>query len=172
MEYHYKGPPAPKKFQTKVSAEKVIVTVFWNSEAVVLTDFWEEVVIVNQELWNKILKKSQKAHNEAGGQKLMSSLSNTVPGLAQVPPQLMLLHVWGLQFSHIQPIPLISLIAILLVPETEKVLGGQTLFPIMKLGCSMPVVSEERERQNLRMEFKSLSNLQKCIKVGGDYVEK
>jgi hypothetical protein len=47
VEYHYKGPPAQKKFQTKVSAEKVMVTVFWNSEGVVLTDFCEEVVIVN-----------------------------------------------------------------------------------------------------------------------------
>jgi len=36
----------------------------------------------------------------------------------------------------------------------------------------MPVVSEERERHNLRMEFKSLPKWQKCIKVGVDYVEK
>jgi hypothetical protein len=36
----------------------------------------------------------------------------------------------------------------------------------------MPVVSEERERQNLKLEFNSLSKWQKCIKVGGDYVEK
>jgi hypothetical protein len=49
-----------KKFQTKVSTEKVMVTVFWNSEGVVLTDFWEEVVIVNQEFWNKTLKKISK----------------------------------------------------------------------------------------------------------------
>jgi len=61
MEYHYKGPPAPKKFQTKVSAEKIMATVFWNSEGVVLTDFWEEVVIVNQEFWNKTLKQFSKS---------------------------------------------------------------------------------------------------------------
>jgi hypothetical protein len=45
VEYCYIRPPAPKKFQTKVSAVKVMVTVFWNSEDVVLTDFWEKVVI-------------------------------------------------------------------------------------------------------------------------------
>jgi hypothetical protein len=89
-----------------------MVTVFWNSEVVVLTDFWEKVVIVNQECWNKTLKKSQKACNEEGGRKLISSFSNTVPGLTQVPPQLMPLHVWGLESNHIQPIPLISFLAI------------------------------------------------------------
>jgi len=45
MEYCYKGLSAPKKFQTKVSAGKVMVNLFWNSEGVVLTDFWEKVVI-------------------------------------------------------------------------------------------------------------------------------
>jgi hypothetical protein len=38
MEYHHKGSPAPKKFKTKDSAEKVTWTVFWNSESVVLSD--------------------------------------------------------------------------------------------------------------------------------------
>jgi len=45
-------------------------------------------------------------------------------------------------------------------------------FLLRSQGYSMPVVSEERERQNLKMEFKSLPKWQKCIKVGGGCVEK
>jgi hypothetical protein len=42
MEYHHRGLPAPKKFKTKASAGKFMLTVFWNSEGVVLTDFLEK----------------------------------------------------------------------------------------------------------------------------------
>jgi hypothetical protein len=38
MEYRHQQSPAPKKFKTKASVGKVILTVFWNSEGVVLTN--------------------------------------------------------------------------------------------------------------------------------------
>ena len=42
MEYHHKESPQPKKFKTQVSAGKVMLTVFWNSERVILADFLEK----------------------------------------------------------------------------------------------------------------------------------
>jgi hypothetical protein len=39
MEYHRKRSPEPKKFKTKASSGKAILTVFWDSEGVALTDF-------------------------------------------------------------------------------------------------------------------------------------
>jgi len=39
MEYHHKQSPEPKKFKTKASPGKVILTVFWNSEGVALPGF-------------------------------------------------------------------------------------------------------------------------------------
>jgi hypothetical protein len=47
MEYRQKGSPAQKKFKTKASAGKVMLTVFWNSDGVVLTDFLEKGATVN-----------------------------------------------------------------------------------------------------------------------------
>jgi Transposase. len=41
MVYCYKGSPVSKKFKTKVSVGKDMVTIFWNS------DFWLKVGIVN-----------------------------------------------------------------------------------------------------------------------------
>jgi hypothetical protein len=47
MEYHHKGSPAPKKFKTKASDGKVMLTAFWNSERVVLIHFLDKGVTVN-----------------------------------------------------------------------------------------------------------------------------
>jgi len=52
MEYHRKGLPTQKKLKTKASVEKVMLTVFWNSEGVVLV-FLEKGVPLTQ---NVILK--------------------------------------------------------------------------------------------------------------------
>jgi hypothetical protein len=63
MEHAHKGSPAPKKFKTKASAGKVMLTVFWNSEGVVIADFMEKGATVNPELYIEIQKVS-KTHHE------------------------------------------------------------------------------------------------------------
>jgi histone-lysine N-methyltransferase SETMAR len=60
MEYHYKGSPVPNKFKTKASAEKVMLTVFWNSEGVVFTDFLENSATVNSECYIETLRSLKK----------------------------------------------------------------------------------------------------------------
>jgi hypothetical protein len=112
MEYCHEGSPAPNKFKTKASAEKVMLTVFWNSEGVVLTDFLENGATVNSERYIETPRNIKNASRERR-QKLMTSCFNkTRPGLTQVPPQLMSLQVWGLQCYHIQPTARTSLLAI------------------------------------------------------------
>jgi len=51
MDYHHKGLPVPKKVKTKASGEKVMLSVFWNSEGVVLTDFLDKGATVNSECY-------------------------------------------------------------------------------------------------------------------------
>jgi hypothetical protein len=112
MEYRHKGSPAPNKCKTKASAEKLMLTVFWKAEGVVLTDFLENGATVNSERYIETLRTLKNA-SRGRRQKLMKSCFNeTRSGLTQVPPQLMSLHVWGLQCYHIQPTAQISLLAI------------------------------------------------------------
>ena len=47
MEYRHKESPQLNKFKTQVSAGKVRLTVFWNSERVVLADFLEQETTIN-----------------------------------------------------------------------------------------------------------------------------
>jgi hypothetical protein len=67
MEYRHKGSPAPNKFKTKASAEKVMLTVFWNSEGIVLTDFLENGATVNSERYIESLRSLKKTHHVEGG---------------------------------------------------------------------------------------------------------
>jgi len=53
MEYCHKGSAAPKKFKTKTSAGKVMLTVFQKSEGVVLTNFLEEGATVNSKCYSE-----------------------------------------------------------------------------------------------------------------------
>ena len=67
MEYHHKGSLAPKKFKTKASAKKVMLTVIWNSGGVVLTDFLGKGTIVNSECYTETLTNIKKHITRKGG---------------------------------------------------------------------------------------------------------
>jgi len=49
MEYLHTESPQPKKFKTRVSAGKVMLTVFWNSEHVILAEFLEKETTINSQ---------------------------------------------------------------------------------------------------------------------------
>jgi hypothetical protein len=89
-----------------------MVTVFWNSEGVVLTDFWLKVVTVNPECWNKTLKKNLKKHVMRKRAEIdifleqHSAMPHTSSATTDAIARL------GLQSTHIQPIPITSLLAI------------------------------------------------------------
>jgi hypothetical protein len=70
-----------------------------------------------------------------------------MPGLKQVQPQLMPLHVWGLQCYHIQPTVRISLLGFWLVSYIEEIHQGPKFqFWWRQRGCSMPAVSGAGKR--------------------------
>jgi hypothetical protein len=67
MEYRHKRSPAPNKFKTKASAEKVVLTVFWKSEGVVLTGFLENGATMNSERYIETLRSLKKTYHKEGG---------------------------------------------------------------------------------------------------------
>ena len=109
VEYCYKGSPTPKKFKT---AGKVKLAIFWNTEGVVLTDFVGKGAILNLERWIENLKSLKNASQGRGQKLMMSYFNKTMPGLAQVPPQLIPFHVCGLQCYHIWSATCILLLSI------------------------------------------------------------
>jgi hypothetical protein len=47
MEWCHKGFPPPKKFKTKLSAGKIVTSVFWDSEGVIHVDFLPHGIKIN-----------------------------------------------------------------------------------------------------------------------------
>lgn len=67
MVYCHKGSAAPKKFKTKDSAGRVMLTVFKESEGAVLTDFLEKGAMVNSECYAETVK-NLKIHPRKGAE--------------------------------------------------------------------------------------------------------
>ena len=108
-EYYHKASPVPKKYKTKVSAGKIMLNVFLHSEGVVLFYFLEKGATVNSENYIEMLKNLTKSIMRSRAETDVC-INKTMPGLKQVPPQLMPSHIWGLQCYHIQPTVRISLL--------------------------------------------------------------
>jgi len=55
MEYHHTGSPSPKKFKTKASAGRAMLTVLWNFEGLTFTDFRVKGATVKSERYIETL---------------------------------------------------------------------------------------------------------------------
>ncbi|GFU78240.1 transposon Tf2-8 polyprotein [Trichonephila clavipes] len=49
MEYCHPGPPSVKKFETLMSATKVMLTIFWDASSVLYTEFLTKGLMVNSD---------------------------------------------------------------------------------------------------------------------------
>ena len=57
MEWRYLTSPRSKKFKSQQSAEKVMVTVFWDSVGVILVDIMSKGATINSAVYINTLKK-------------------------------------------------------------------------------------------------------------------
>ena len=57
MEWRHPTSPRSKKFKSQQSAEKVLVTVFWDSVGVILVDFMSKGATINSDVYIDTLKK-------------------------------------------------------------------------------------------------------------------
>jgi len=56
MQYRHTSSPRPKKFKTVLSAGKILLTVFWDSQKVYMTEFLEAGNIVNSARYTETIK--------------------------------------------------------------------------------------------------------------------
>ena len=56
MEYRHTSSPRPKKFKTMLSAGKILLTVFWDSQRVYMTEFLEAGKTVNSARYIETIK--------------------------------------------------------------------------------------------------------------------
>ncbi|GFS27357.1 transposase, partial [Elysia marginata] len=56
MQYRHKNSPAPKKFKVVASAQKVLLTIFWDMEGIVHIEFLEQGTTINSERYVSTLR--------------------------------------------------------------------------------------------------------------------
>ena len=60
MEYRHTSSPRPKKFKTMPSADKILLTVFWDSQRVYLAEFLEPGKTVNSARYIETIKNLRR----------------------------------------------------------------------------------------------------------------
>ena len=64
MEWRHPTSPRSKNLKSQQSAEKVMVTVFWDSVGVILVDFMSNGAKINSDVYIDTLKKLKQEYKE------------------------------------------------------------------------------------------------------------
>ena len=57
MQWKRPGSPQPKKFRTQPSADKVMITVFWDSKGIILTDYKPAGTSITEEYYANVIEQ-------------------------------------------------------------------------------------------------------------------
>jgi hypothetical protein len=82
-EYCHKASPVPKKYKTKASAGKIMLTVFLYFEGVVLNYFLEKGATVNSENYIEMLKNFTESIKRRGAETDVC-FNKTMPGYLEL----------------------------------------------------------------------------------------
>jgi histone-lysine N-methyltransferase SETMAR len=174
MEYCHKGSPAPNKYKTKASSEKVMLIVFWNSEGVVLTDFLQNGATVNSEHYIETLRNLKKriTRKEAENDDILLQQDNARPhASAATTDAIACLGLTVLQ--HPVYSPDLAPNNFHLFPKLKDDLRGQNFSSDQEVKAAVHQWFWEKEKDFFKNGIQKLVECwQKCIGVGGDYVEK
>jgi hypothetical protein len=174
MEYRHKGSLAPNKLKTKASAEKVMLTLFWNSEGVVLTDFLENGATVNSECYIETLGSLKKCitRKEVEIDDVLHQQDNARPhtraamtdAIARLGPTVLPHPVYSLALAPSD---------FHLFPKLKDGLRGQNFSSDKEAKAAVRQWFRDKEKDFFKNGIQKLVECwQKCIEVGGDYVGK
>jgi histone-lysine N-methyltransferase SETMAR len=174
MEYRHKGSPAPNKFKTKASAEKVMLTVLWKSEGVVLTGFLENAATANSERYIETLRSLKKhiTRKEAEIYEVLLQQDKARPHTsAATNDAIARLGLTLLPLSAYSPDLAPSNFH--LFPKLKEDFRGQNFSSAKEVKAAVRQWFREKEKDFSKNGIQKLvERWQKCIEVGGHYVEK
>jgi histone-lysine N-methyltransferase SETMAR len=174
MEYRHKGSPEPNKFKTKATAEKVMLTVLWNSEGVVPTDFLENGATVNSERYIETLRSLKKriTRKEAEIDDVLLQKDNTKPHTSAATTDA-IARLGLTMLQHPVYSPDLAPSNFQLFPKLKDDLRGHNFRSDQEVTAAVRQWFREKEKDFFKNGIQKLVECwQKCIGVGGDYVEK
>lgn len=177
MEWKHTSSPVKKKFKTQASAGKVMLTVFWDAQGAVLCDYLEEQRTINSQyysdmLMNKVKPAMREKRRGSQRQGVILLHDNARPHTAQLTQET--IHKMGWEILHHPPYsPDLAPSDFHLFGPLKEALRGK------KFGNNEDVKNfvgkwlKQQDKDFFAAGIKKLVNRwDKCINVGGDYVEK
>lgn len=151
---------------------EVMLTICWNSDGIVLTCWLDKGATVNSKCYNETLKKSQKHITRKGAEiyYIFLQQDNARPQTSAATTAT--IASLGFTGYHIQPTSWISLLVISSCsPNWSKISGDKTSV-LMKKSQLQYASGFGRKEKTLKDGIQKLVECwQKCIEVGGFYVE-
>lgn len=176
LQWKHTRSPRVQKFKTAESSLKVMATVFWDRQGVLLVDYLPKHETINKEYYCKLLFDLRRAiQNKRRGKlskKIILLHDNARPHTAGVTKAFIDSLNWEVM-DHPAYSPDLAPSDYYLFPHLKQFLGGKIFHERQELENSVNEYFKNLagDYYNTGME-KLVSRMDKCLNVGGDYVEK
>ncbi|KAJ4445799.1 hypothetical protein ANN_12484, partial [Periplaneta americana] len=174
--HHPSSPKKPRKFKQTLSTQKVMATIFWDCKGVLLLDFMPKGTMINANRYYETLRKLRRAiQNKRRGMLLRGVVllhDNAHPHTAASTRELLDQFGWEI-FDHPPYSPDLAPSDFHLFTKLKDFLGGTCFGSDEELKKTVNTWLNELAAEEYNTGILKLVNrYDKCLNVGGDYVEK
>ena len=175
-QWRHNRSPKPKKFMQKLSAGKVMATVFWDRKGVLLTEFMPRGTTINSERYCRTLQKLRRAIQNRRRGRLTKGVrlhhDNARPHVSQQTKDLIAKFGWYI-LQHAPYSPDLAPSDFHLFPKLKQHLSGQRFETDEELQEAVTTFLNGLAADFFAAGFQNwITRQQKCVQKSGDYVEK
>lgn len=175
MQWHHIGSPRPKKFKSQRSAQKVLVTVFWDDGGVILVDFLEHGLTVNSERYIETLKKLREAIRRKRPNKNLTAINvhhdNARPHTSLATTQTITKFGWSV-VPHPPYSPDLAPSDFHLFGPLKNSLRGQRFEDTEQVKVAVKMWLQQCKPEFFQTGFEGwVQRWRKCVACDGDYIE-
>jgi histone-lysine N-methyltransferase SETMAR len=176
MQWKHHGSPPPRKFKVQASAGKIMASVFWDSQGLIMIDYMPHKTTINGQYYAELLVKLREAIKEKRRGKLRRGVrilhDNAPVHTAKVAKAA--LEKCGFELIPHPPYsPDLAPSDFFLFQHLKKHLRGTRFNDDEELKSATEAWFEDQPKDFYNAGIRKLQErCDKCISIGGDYVEK
>lgn len=176
MQWKFKGEKPPRKFKVRLSAGKLMATIFWDVEGILMIDYLPKNTTMNAEYYANLLDQLRKKIKEDRRGKLSKGvliLHDNAPAHTAFKARSSLTKNGFTEINHPPYSPDLAPSDYFLFKNLKKNLRGRRFSTDEEM---KDAVNDYFDEQNNNYYFNGMLSLidkcRKCISVAGDYIEK
>jgi len=176
MQWKHTNSPAPKKFRTQATVQKVMATMFWDCDGMILIDYLPQKTTMSGQYYASLMKKLREAIKEKRRGKLSAGVlllhDNAPPHRADVSAAA--IHDCGFTLLDHPPYsPDLAPSDFFLFPNLKRELRGRRFSDFCEVTHAAEAYLDMQDKNFFSQGLQLLKErYEKCIAVQGDYIEK